>query len=105
MKMEDSLLYQNLVFLAKYRPPYNVKEVFQFMLGYQLASSEVWISDFNKFLENKLLKLYTNNEFDKLPRNCGEVIFENQKSDEDGLNLLFDTLQEFKNTVGITLND
>lgn len=102
MKMEESLLYKNLVFLEKYRPPYNVKEVFQFMLGYQLAASEVWISDFNKFLERKLLKLYTNDEFDRLPRNCGEVIYENQKSDEEGLNLFFETLQEFHHFVNET---
>lgn len=99
MNIEESLLYKNLIFLGKFSSPsFNVKEVFYFMLGYQLAASEGWISDFNIFLEKKLLKLYTDNQFDKLPRNCGEVIYENQKTDEDGLKLFFDTLQEYKNT-------
>ncbi len=102
MKMEESLLYKNLIFLEKYRPPYNVKEVFQFMLGYQLAVGEDWISEFNKFLERKLLNLYTDNEFDKLARNCSEVIYENQKSDQEGLNLFFYTLQEYKDFVNET---
>lgn len=96
MHIEDSLLFKHLIFLEKYHPPHlNVKEIFHFMLGYQLAAKESWISDFITFLEKKLLNLYTDNQFDKLPISCGEIIYENQKSDDDGLKLFFDALHEY----------
>lgn len=100
MNIENDLLYKNLIFLDKYRPPYNVKEIFQFMLGYQLSSNEEWISNFNLFLEKKLLNLYTDNQFDKLPVNCGEFIYLNQKSDSEGLDLFFKFLREYKDFTG-----
>jgi hypothetical protein len=72
------------------------------MLGYQLAANEAWISDFNKFIERKLLNLYTDNEFDRLSTHWGGFIFENQKSDAEGLAFFFSTLKEYKNTINTT---
>ena len=88
MNIEDSLLYKNLIFFEKYGPPsFNVKEIYWFIMGYQLAASEDWIADFHLFLGKKLLKLYTDQSFDKLPKNFGEFIDEHQSSDADGLSL------------------
>jgi len=101
VKIEDSVLYKYLVFLKGIQTNYNVKEIFNLILGYQMAMNsmsirsnncESWISDFNTFVDDYLINKYYDNSLNKLPRNFGDVIFENQKSDSDGLKLFFEIL-------------
>ena len=104
IKIVDSHLYKYLIFLKKYNPGYNVKEIFNLILGYQMALNqesisevvrEKWITDFNNFIEQKLIFEYYNNDFDKLPKNYGEIIYEHQKDDLDGLDQFYKILDEF----------
>lgn len=51
MTIEDSMLYKQIQFLAKYpSPSFSVINVYYFILGYQLCSSEKWIPEFIKFV-------------------------------------------------------
>ncbi len=93
--IEDSQLYKYLIFLQKYDPGYNVKEVFNLILGYQLASNEEWISKLNNFIDKKLIVEYYNDSLDKLPENYGNVIYANQSNDKEGLEKFYSFLSDF----------
>ncbi len=106
VEVVDSHLYKYLLFLRKYDPGYNVKEVFNLILGYQMAlnqetvsvsAKERWISDLNDFIEKQLIFEHYNNDRDKLPKNYGEIIYENQSDDKDGLEKFFSLLNQFSN--------
>ncbi len=100
MNIDDSILYKYLIFLKQVQALYNAKEIFNLILGYQLASNEKWLSNFNYFMERKLLnKYFKGNKLDRLPQNYGQVIYENQKSDSEGLALFFNLLKEYKESV------
>ncbi len=94
-KIQDSQLYKYLMFLKKYSQDYNIKEIFNLSLGYQMGSKEEWISDLNNYIERKLLIMYFGNQFDKLPKNYGTIIYENQNDDKDGIKLFYKLLDEF----------
>lgn len=99
MNIEDSKLYNYLIFISSMESDYNVKEVFNLILGYQIASNEEWIGELNDFMEKKLLNKYYGGEFDKLPRNYGDIIYEFQESDSSGLLEFFAILNEFKESL------
>lgn len=103
-KITNSTLYQYLGFLRNIKTEYNVKEIFNLMLGYQLAinqktialeNREEWIIDFNIYIEEFLLNKFYFNKMEKLPRNYGDIIFENQQNDFDGLKQFFQILDLF----------
>lgn len=93
--IENSQLYRYLMFLRKHDPGYNVKEVFNLVLGYQLASDEEWIAKFNTFVDKHLIIEYYSNNVEKLPKNYGNVIYENQSDDKDGLDKFYSLLKDF----------
>ena len=96
MNIEKSKLYLHLCFIRGLKSNYNVKEIFSLVLGYQLGTSEKWIGEFCDFIDERLLDKYYDCELDKLPKNYGEVIFENQESDEDGVRYFFYILEDFR---------
>lgn len=102
MTMENSMLYKQINFLAKYgSPSFSVMNVFYFILGYQLGSAEEWIPEFIEFVEIKLLKKYYHNNLSNLPRNYGEVIYENQLNDAEGLSEFLELLEEYKSLISM----
>jgi len=106
IRVVDSQLYKYLVFIRRTQSEYDVKEVFNLILGYQLALNQAkipaevkenWISGFNDFIEKKLTIKYYNGKIAKLPINYGEAIYENQQNSAEGLAEFFNILEEYRN--------
>lgn len=100
----DSSLIKYLRFLRNYNTNANIKEIFNLVLGYNMAiqqdtiptiAKEEWLPRFNSFIEKKLITVYYKNEINRLPKNFGEIIYENQADDKDGLDKFYDILDEF----------